>query len=179
MSINIPKMIAQSGQIILQPRTSTFKRIARESKPSVAAAFLYMLLSSIIISVIIFYGGMILFAGAELGAVFGYGIIIAVIVTFIFYSILHLVLSIFLHFITRLFGSSGTIKQLTYNFSIFWVPFVTLAFLLSLYGLVTSTGSYMSRDSASIPTSAIISTILIAVYVYYTYIATKASIIKR
>lgn len=145
----LSEMFSQSLEVITRPSVANFEKY--EGKGGLREAAIYVAIGAAIAGLLNLFGGSLAsFLSAILSTLFGF---------FVFVYLVHTIG-------TRQ-GGTGTLDQVAYTFSLFWVPISVAAALLALVLVITVVGILLVW---------LVPLATFAAYVYLGYLAVQSSL---
>ena len=148
----ITDMFSQSLVVLSKPSVATFERF--EKRGGMQQALIYVGVGAVIVGLFSIFGGLLAFLGGVISTLLGF-------LTFVFVT----------HAVGQSQGGTGTLDEVAYTFSLFWMPLSIVGALLflvvSLLGVLT-----LGLGFLLLP---LVGLVVIAVNVYFGYLAVQSS----
>jgi hypothetical protein len=147
-SVPLGEMVQQSIQVLSKPSPQTFE--AFENRGTMRDALIYVAVGAAISGLLSLPAGL----GAAIGSV------IATVASFFVFVYV-------VHYVGTTQGGTGTLDQVAYTFSLFWIPLQIVAALVGLVLIITLVGILL------LP---LLSIAAIAASAYFAYLASQSSL---
>lgn len=144
---SLPEMFRQSVEVLTRPSVATFERYERAG--GLSQALVYVSVVAVLAGLIGLLGG---FAGLLQG-------LVGTIVGFVAFTFL-------IYYIGRSMGGTGTLDEVAYTFSLFYVPISLVATILTIVLTITLIGILL------VPLVALAA---LVAQVFFAYVAVKSS----
>ena len=146
MTTSILERFLQSIKTVFKPTANTFKPFSKKPSPSIAKTFVFLLLYNLIITGIYTATTSLISVNSDSESFFIFLFIVSSVYIgfFIFTATLGFIFSVLMFIFAKLFGRSGSIKQLVHSIAILWILFSTISLITSIYYqfLISSNGYY-------------------------------------
>ncbi len=147
-SVPLGEMLQQSIKVMTKPSVQTFEEF--ENRGTMRDALIYVAVGAAIIGVLGLAGGIGAAIGSVISAVLGFFVFVYVV-----------------HFVGKAQGGTGTLDQVAYTFSLFWIPLQIAVAVVGLVLVITLIGIFL------LPLLGIAA---LVVSVYFAYLATQSSL---
>jgi hypothetical protein len=147
-SVPLSEMVQQSIKVLTKPSVQTFEEF--ENRGTMRDALIYVGVGALISGLLGLAGGIGPAIGSAISNVVGFFVFVYVV-----------------HSVGKAQGGTGTIDQVAYTFSLFWIPLQVVIAVVSLVLVLTLIGIFL------LPLLGIAA---IVVSVYFAYMATQSSL---
>ena len=145
-------MLSQSMVVLSKPSVNTFERF--EKRGGMQQALIYVAVGAVIVGLFSLFGGLLAFLGGIIGTLLGF-------LVFVYVT----------HAVGQSQGGTGTLDEVAYTFSLFWVPLSIVGGLLilvvSLLGFLTFGLGFLLLP--------LVGLVVIALNIYFGYLAVQSS----
>jgi len=145
-------MFSQSMVVLSKPSVNTFERF--EKRGGMQQALIYVAVGAVIVGLFSLFGGLLAFLGGIIGTLLGF-------LVFVYVT----------HAVGQSQGGTGTLDEVAYTFSLFWVPLSIVGGLLilvvSLLGFLTFGLGFLLLP--------LVGLVVIALNIYFGYLAVQSS----
>jgi len=145
-------MLSQSMVVMSKPSVNTFERF--EKRGGMQQALIYVAVGAVIVGLFSLFGGLLAFLGGIIGTLLGF-------LVFVYVT----------HAVGQSQGGTGTLDEVAYTFSLFWVPLSIVGGLLilvvSLLGFLTFGLGFLLLP--------LVGLVVIALNIYFGYLAVQSS----